>query len=72
MSFITNVLHYGISFAHRTSLAENIALTTGTLSGAEDGFIFLIYWRHKVKKGFFLKTLQQNNTILRRAALSGP
>jgi hypothetical protein len=34
MSFITNVLHYGISFAHRTSLAENTALTTGTLSGA--------------------------------------
>ncbi len=34
--FSTNVLHYGISFDHRTSLAENIAQTTGTPSGAED------------------------------------
>jgi hypothetical protein len=33
---------------------------------------FLIWYRHKVKKGKKLKTLRQNNAVLRRAALSGP
>jgi hypothetical protein len=38
--FCANVLHYGISFVHTTSLAENIALTTGTPSGTEDRGLF--------------------------------
>jgi hypothetical protein len=41
MSFITNVLHKRFAlwnrFDHKTSVAENIKLTTGTPSGAEDG-----------------------------------
>ncbi len=36
------------------------------------GFIFKIFCRHKVKKDKNLKTLWQNNAVLRRAALSAP
>ncbi len=35
-------------------------------------FFFQIYCRYEVKKGKKFKTLQQNNAVLRRAALSGP
>jgi hypothetical protein len=50
--FCTNVLHYGISFDHRISLAENIALTTGTPSGAEDrGLFFRFTGDTKSKRG---------------------
>jgi hypothetical protein len=32
-------------------------------SSAIEGFIFFIYWIHKVKKGKIFKTLQQNNAV---------
>jgi hypothetical protein len=52
--FCANVLDYGISFDHRTSLAENIALTTGTPSGAEDrGLVFRFSGDTKSKTEFF-------------------
>jgi len=41
-------------------------------SSAIEGFIFYIYWIHKVKKDKNLKTLQQNNAVHYKAALSGP
>jgi hypothetical protein len=41
-------------------------------SSAREGFIFYIYCIHEVKKGKSFKTLQQNNAVLCKAALSGP
>jgi hypothetical protein len=40
-------------------------------SSAREGFTFCIYYIHKVKKGKKLKTLQQNNAVPCKAALSG-
>jgi len=41
-------------------------------SSAREGFIFYIYGLYKVKKGKYLKALQQNNAVHCKAALSGP
>jgi hypothetical protein len=41
-------------------------------SSARGGLIFHIYCIHKAKKGIFLKTLQQNNAVHCKGALSGP
>jgi hypothetical protein len=57
----------GLGLSLRTSPAGNIALTTGILSGTEQESL-LQTETHKVKT---LKTLRQNNAVLRRAALSG-
>lgn len=54
--FCTNALHCGTDLITKTSLAENINLTTGTPSGAEDGgLVFRFTWdtkskREKIKK----------------------
>ncbi len=41
-------------------------------SSAKEGFLKYIYCIHKVKKGKNVKTLQQNNAVHCKAALSGP
>jgi len=52
--------------------AENVAVTAGIPSGTEGRCVFILYCKHKLKKGKKFKTLRQNNAVLRRAALSGP
>jgi hypothetical protein len=66
-NFSANVLHHGAGIEPRTSPAGNVALTSGILSGAEQASL-LQTQTQKVKT---LKTLRQNNAVLRRAALSG-
>jgi hypothetical protein len=57
---------------HITSPAEKAVATTGRyLSTKKEKFIFLIYCSTKSERAK-LKTLRQNNAVLRRAALSGP
>jgi hypothetical protein len=69
--FCTNLLLHSIGFDPKSSLAGNMALTTGIPSSSKVSFFFYVYYTHKV----FFKTLKivwQNNVIFRRLALSSP
>jgi len=70
--FWAHVLHCRRSVQPHTSPAGNVALFIVIPSDTEGGFFFSFVADTKSKREFFLKTLWQNNAVLRRAALSAP
>jgi hypothetical protein len=57
----------GIGFDLRTSLARNIALTTGIpLSIKKSGFLIDLLYTQNQKKNYKKKPLQQNNAVFHK------
>ncbi len=68
--FWANLWHYaGARIEPTISLAGCSTNHLHVIRSRALRFAFPIYWKYKVKKGKKIKTLQQNNAILCRAAL---